>query len=494
MEYYSSRTVFDPIVTPLAYPLVGTGCPPGPTNPTGDTKAPQTFEPWEIALTDAGNADRFTDQHCANARYCTELRSWFLWTGQHWEEDRSEQIIQLGELTAKSIFGEAKAIERGDRRNKLESWALRSCNRHGINNMLHQAQPKMALLSSQLDQDRCLLNCANGTLDLKTGQLRTHRREDWITKLVPVSYEEGARCDQFLSFLDRITDGDKELETYLQRALGYSLTGRMDEQCWFIAYGSGANGKSTLLNLFGKLLGDYSRNAAVHTFVQKKFEGGAREDLVRLRGARFVTIMEAEENQKLAASLLKQITGGDAVTARDLYKGSIEFDAQMKPWLATNHKPKLEGSDAAIWRRVKLIPFNVVVPENERDPELPSKLWREAPGILAWAVRGALDWQATGLKAPEAVNKATDSYRSEMDDVRRFVDQCLEMKPEGTVSKKFMFDMYQKWARDSEINILSKVELTRRLKAAGLVDGKSNNERLWKGVSIFYDQLQFGRD
>jgi putative DNA primase/helicase len=421
-----------------------------------------------------------------------ELGNWLLWTGKRWKEDNAEQIIELGESTANSIFEEAEATGRDDRRRELEAWAAKSCNRQGISNMLKMAQPKLALHQSQLDQDPWLLNCENGTLDLRTGELRDHRREDWITKLVPVSYDPEAKCDLFRSFLDQVMGGDQRLQAYVQRALGYSLTGDTREQCWFVAHGSGANGKSTLLNLFRRLLGDYARNASIQAFTQKKYDGGPREDLVRLRGARFVTSTEAEENQKLAASLIKQVTGGDTVTARNLYQGSIEYIPEMKPWLATNHVPALDGADEANWRRVKLIPFKVVIPEGERDPDLPAKLWKEAPGILAWAVWGALDWQtnAKGLEVPEAVVRATNAYRYQMDDVCRFNDQCLKLDPDSRVTKGDMYDAYLQWARDCEGEPLSKPRLTKRLKALGLVDFKSNDKWLWRGVSLIPDQCQ----
>ena len=469
-----SPTLGNPLVTPFPVPIV---------TPPASPSVP-IFEPWEIALTDTGNADRFIARHGEEARYCNEMGSWLIWNGERWQIDDSEQIVQLGDRTARSIFTEVQGTDAWDKRSQLADWAKRSCSKSGISNMLKLAQSKLILRSAELDTDPWLLNCKNGVVDLRTGKLREHRKEDWITKQVPVSYDPGARCDRFLTFLDRVTDRDGMLLAYLQQALGYSLTGRTDEQCWFIAYGSGANGKSTLLNLFGKLLGGYSKNAPVQTFIQKRFEGGPREDLVRLRGARFVTIMEAEENQKLAASQLKQITGGDAIVARDLYKGSIQFAPQMKLWLATNHKPNLDSSDAAIWRRVRLIPFNAEIPKHEQDPELPAKLWDEAPGILAWTVKGSLDWQANGLEIPESVSRATNGYRQEMDYVRSFVDEHIEAEIGNWASKSEVFKAYQTWSRSNQANAISMRELAKRLKALGLKEGHTGNIRTWKDVCL----------
>lgn len=438
----------------------------------------------DIRFTEVGNADRFVERHRDDAVYSPELKRWLLWKGGRWEEDITSQISILGEHTVTSIFGEVATIDNWNERNRMLKHAHKSCTRTGIDNMLRLAQAKLPVEVKQLDQDPWLLNCTNGVIDLRFGKLLPHDRKFWITKQIPVSYDPDARCDRFEEFLNEITNGDSSLIEFLARALGYSLTGSVKEQCFFIAYGEGANGKSTLLGLFRHLLADYAKNMPVEALIVKKKDGSASPEIVRLRGARYVTAAEAEANQKMAESLVKQLTGGDTITARGLFQAPIDFIPEFKLLLATNFKPRVSGTDPAMWRRIHLIPFTTVIPPEKRDSELLEKLKAEAPGILSWAVRGCLDWRAHGLNPPAVVTNATNAYKAEMDEVGQFLNDCVQRPAKGTVTKSDMHEAYRHWARDGGAEEVTIGVLGSRLKAHGIEERKSGSQRFWKNVQL----------
>jgi len=291
-----------------------------------------------------------------------------------------------------------------------------------------------------------ILNVLNGTLDLRAGHLRPHQREDLITKLVQAGYDPAATCSRWEAFLDRIMAGNQNLIDFLRRAVGYSLTGSIREQVLFMMYGTGANGKSTFLELIRALLGDYAQQADFNTFLLRHYEG-PRNDLARLMSARFVAATEAESGRPLAEVVVKQLTGGDTIAARFLRQEFFEYKPQFKLWLAANHKPVVRGTDNAIWRRIKLIPFTVTIPEPEQDRSLSSKLKEELSGILAWAVGGCLEWQEHGLGEPEEVRAATAAYRDDMDILAEFLSECCIVHPGAKVKASALYKAYTQWCQ-----------------------------------------------
>lgn len=378
---------------------------------------------------DYGNARRLVRLHGENLRYVAVWGRWLFWDGNRWRKDEDGAAKRLAKATALSIFDEAKAaaVKDGDPK-PLSSWANSSLAGAKIREMLATAESEKEVIAStdQLDTDPWLLNVRNGTVDLRTGDLRTHRREDLITKLGPVDFDPSATCPLWESFLERIMDGNRELIDFLRRAAGYSLTGSTREQCLFMPYGTGANGKSKFLGTLAALLGDYTETAESSTFLNKS-QDAIRNDLAKLVGARFVTAIEVDQGRRIAEALVKQVTGEDVITARFLRQEYFSFLPQFKLWLAANHKPEVRGGDHGMWRRIHLIPFTVTIPVPERDPDLGEKLKAELPGILNWALRGCLEWQKNGLQVPEAVRAATAEYEQQMDPLGGFFEECVEL-------------------------------------------------------------------
>ena len=350
-----------------------------------------------LRYTDIGNADKFIESYGDQFLYCYELGTWLCWRGTRWTIGDKASVERSAEATIRSFEQEANDLSDDRKRTALLDWVKRSGNRGHIRAMCEQARHHVSIDQSKLDAQSSLINVRGNVVDLRTGEVRPIKRQDYITKSVGTDYDVSAQCPQFEAFLDRAMDGSKELISYLQRAVGYSLTGDTREQCFFIAHGSGANGKSVFLNLIGKLMGQYALTTPMNSLVNGKTNSGASNDIARLRGSRFVFASEAEANQKIKDSLIKQLTGGDSISARFLFQEYFEFIPSFKLWMATNHKPRFSGDDPAIWRRIHLIPFNVVIPVKEQDRELCSKLETELPGILNWAIQGSVDWYRKGL-------------------------------------------------------------------------------------------------
>jgi putative DNA primase/helicase len=251
-----------------------------------------------------------------------------------------------------------------------------------------------------------------------------------------------------------------------------------------IAYGTGANGKTTLLGTLRELLGDYAREADAESFMDKKNQG-IREDIADLDGARFVTASETSDGKRLSEALVKKMTGGERLRARRLYENGYEFVPHFKPWLATNHKPSIQGTEHAIWRRIKLLPFAVTITDDQKDPDLPEKLKAEYPGILAWAVRGCLDWQRHGLTAPAAVVEATTQYRESMDTVAAWLDDACELGPTWTAKAGDLHASYKKWCEVNGERWLSPRKLGERLAEKGFEPFKgTGGVRTWLGVKL----------
>lgn len=349
--------------------------------------------------------------------------------------------------------------------------------------MIELAKPDLVITAEMLDADPYLLNCPNGTIDLRAGVLRPHRQEDFITKLAPIEFNPQARAPRFEQFLSEIFAGSVQLISFVQAALGYSLTGSTKEQKIFIAYGEGANGKSTLFNAVREVLGDYAQETDPTLLIAKQ-QGGATEDVYRLRGARFATTIESDEDVKLNEARLKQLTGGDRVVARPLYGRLAEFEPTHKLWMATNHLPRVKSQGHAIWRRICLIPFNVKMPEHLKDKDLADKLKAEYQGILAWLVRGALLWQQSGLPEPPEVMHATLQYKGEEDTLAAFIDACCYLSPNVQTQASALYDVYKGWCRKYGETELSRHAFVARMRERGFQEKQTNKFKLWCGIGL----------
>ena len=278
---------------------------------------------------------------------------------------------------------------------------------------------------------------------------------------------------------------DDDLIGFLQRAIGYSLTGDVSEQVLIILYGTGANGKSTFLNAVMGMLGDYSMKATADLLMKTDGHPTEKTDLF---GKRFVAAIETGEGKKLNEEFIKEATGGDPIRARRMREDMWQFDPTHKLFLATNHKPGIKGTDHAIWRRLRLVPFNVTIPDNKRDKDLPEKLRAEWPGIMAWAVRGCLEWLEHGLRAPKQVTAATDSYRQEMDTLAEFFEDCCELGTDLESTTKALYSAFQAWCEETNVDLLAKNTFGERLRERGFTDVRiltgGKQQRGWKGLAL----------
>ena len=320
-------------------------------------------------------------------------------------------------------------------------------------------------------------------IDLESGRLIPHDKGMMITKVSPVDYDSEAECPVWKKFIKEIFGKNSDLINFIQRALGWALTGDTSSQAMFILYGNGANGKSTFINTVMKLMGDYATSTPTETFMQKKGDQ-ASNDIARLKGTRFVSAMEAEYGVKLAEAVIKRLTGDDVISARFLYGEFFDFLPTFKIFMATNHKPKIGGMDNAIWRRIRMIPFEVSFPENKQDRKLSKKLENELPGILAWMVEGALKWGKEGLGNTPAVMEATSAYRHEMSAIETFLDEMCIKKETGMVRSSFLYNAYKKWCDENNERVLSTRGFGMRMAETGTDKVRLSAGNHWLGIEL----------
>ncbi len=430
-----------------------------------------------------GNALRLVDRHGEELRFSCSY-GWLTWDGARWQRDGSGEVMRRAKETVRRIGEEAANAANPRERAGLRRWAEASQSLGRLQAMIALAESELPVASDSLDARPWLLNCANGTLYLRKGRLYSHRPEDLLTRWSPVAYDPEAECPLWEAFLERIMAGNTRLIRFLQRAVGYSLTGSTREQALFILYGTGANGKSTFLDLVAALLGDYAQQTPTQTLLARR-DHVIPNDVARLKGARFVAAVEAEEGRRLAEVLVKQMTGGDTLTARFLHREYFEFKPEFKLFLATNHRPQVQGGDPALWRRIRLVPFAVTIPEDEQDRDLPERLRRELGGILAWAVRGCLEWRQDGLGTPPEVRVATEAYRAEMDTVAQFLADCCVVADEARAPAASLYHVYQQWCEANGERPMSQRGLGLRLSERGFGRQRGTaGQRTWLGLGV----------
>jgi putative DNA primase/helicase len=438
--------------------------------------------------TDVGNGERFAQEHRDKARYCYAWKQWLVWNDQRWKPDDGGEVMLLAKATAHTWY--LLAAETDEVKRKLLSrWAIESERKHRLESMLFlaQSEPGMAITTDALDADPWLLNVQNGTLDLRTGVLRPARRDDFMTKTAAVDYRADASCPEFERLLNRLFENVPAVRAYLQKIFGYSLTGETSEQCFFIFYGTGSNGKSTVLRAILDLLGDYGVTTRPETFLVKRGEG-IPNDVAALAGARLVVALESEQNKQLAEGLMKGMTGGDKISARKLHKEFFTFAPQFKLFIGTNHKPTIKGTDHAMWRRVRAVPFTAVIPDGEQDKRLSEKLRAEFTGILKWLLQGCLAWQREGLGPPPEVRTATDAYREEQDVLGVFIEECCTVGTTDTCTKKELYARYEDWCDESgERYALTMRNFGKALRERGIADAIVASVKGWRGIGVMFE-------
>jgi putative DNA primase/helicase len=436
-----------------------------------------------LGETDTDNAQRFAERFGPRVIH-TPARGWLVYDGKRWKPDALMRVIELAKKTARRIAKEAAHLDADTARTARKAFARQCLSKGALDRMLELAKSLLAVEDAKLDADPWLLNVENGTIDLQTGIREKHDPRDLLTKMAPVTADEKAKCKKFKTFLRRTTGGNTELMKFLQKAVGYSLTGVTSEQVLFFVYGkSGNNGKSTAINLFRDMMGDYGCHTPTETLLVKQYDNNIPADLARLVGARMVTAVEANANRHLDEARIKAMTGGEPITARFMRQNFFEFVPEFKLWLVANDRPHVRGTDDAFWRRVRVIPLTLKIPDGEIDPDLPKKLRAELPGILAWAVRGCSKWQAEGLSSPATVREATSAWQRDMDHLAKFFNDVLILGPGPKVPASEMFSRYQAWCsinaetalkiQDFKATLLEKYDVTHT---------KIKGRRYWRGV------------
>ena len=442
-------------------------------------------------LNDEGNAVRFIERYGEAIRYERRSKLWYVWQGSHWYED--EGLVRLWALdTVKAMREtfEAHPDEDDDIQTSRLKWAKASGSASKINSMVEVSswQEGIAITPEVFDHDPWLMTVANGTLDLRTGELREHNANDLITRYSSVEYDPDASSELWESYLEGFTKGNRELADFLQMAAGYTATGLTQEDRLIFLHGPAATGKTTFIEALKAAYGSYAMTADFETFLKRRDVGGPRPDIARLAGARFVSSVEVESGKALAEGLVKQMTGGDKVTARFLYGKEFEFTPTHKLWLVANDAPKVSDEDDGLWRRILRVPCDAVVPPEKRDPLLKQRLKdpiESGPAILKWVVEGAIKWRNAGrLFIPEVIEAATRDYRESQDPMTDFLAESAELDPTYRVEFADLWQAYLGYCKQYRRKPMGKQKFGERLDARGHGSLRSNGKRFVSGLTL----------
>lgn len=437
----------------------------------GHDLTPQVLPP---EFSDDALGLRFSHQFGSVLRYVASWGKWLIWNGEVWREDTTLRTHDLIRQSCRALSGEAKGPLRA---------SLTSSKTISAVERLIRSDRRHAARVDQWDADHWMLNTPAGMVDLKTGELVEHDSKQHMTKMTAVAPADVADCPIWRGFLETVTARDKELQGYLQRMAGYGLTGSTQEHALFFAYGTGGNGKGTFLNTIQAIVADYVTNSPSETFTAKS-QGAHLTELARLQGARMVISQETEEGKALAEARVKAITGGDPITANFMRQDHFTYVPQFKLIMSGNHRPALANVDEAIRRRFNMIPFDVTIPAESRDSELPEKLKAEYPAILRWMIDGCLWWQDIGLKPPASVLAATSDYFDTEDAFAQWIGETCTTRRDDWNTASELFKSWQDWCRDAGEYAGSQKRFSQALVSRGYVSSKIAEKRAFRGIAL----------
>jgi len=455
---------------------------------------PNADQPAHFNFTDYGNAERLVSLYGKVIRYSPERKTWLIWTGKVWEWDMGGvKIAKLAKKTARNIYREAADEPDDDLRKELVKHARATERQVRLDAMIKSAEsePGIAVSLVDLDANHWLLNVSNGTIDLRTSVLKPHDRADLITEILPIDYDTEAASTEWDTFLHRIFNDNIDLIAYVRRALGYSITGDQSEQAFFFCYGSGFNGKSTLLNAVRLVVGNYATQVPPTAFmVDKNKRGGPDEVIASLKNKRLVCSTELEDGQRLSVSLVKRMTGGEPLWCEHKFERGYNFQPTHKLWLSGNHEPVITDTTNSIWFRLKKIPFTIEITEADRKKSYAEYLaGKHGAAILTWLVRGCVEWREAGsLGEPEAVKQAVAEYRDQQDILHNYlIERCIFQK-NVTIDQKSLYTDYKQWAEDNDINAIGKLHFRSRIQEKGVIADYGNKHiAIWRGIRLRTD-------
>jgi putative DNA primase/helicase len=443
---------------------------------------PANDQPTTYNLTDLGNAERFAEKYRDKVRWCSVWNTWMIFNGKCWDADRTGYVDYLAKCVVRNIYNEAANELDDGRRKQLAKHAAASESNRAVRAMLDRAKSELPALPAEFNKHLYLLNCNNGTLDLRTGELRPHSPYDMLTRCLKTDYNPGATCEKWTGFIDSIFASDQALINFMQESLGMSLCGDTSEQCLFICHGSGSNGKTTMLETVRIIMEDYGLAANIETFSMRKNQG-IGNDVAELYGARLVTASENALGSRLNEAFIKKATGKEPLRARRLHENEFQFMPEFSIWFAVNHKPVVKDTSKGMWRRVHFIPFKVTIEGDKLDKHLGEKLLDESEGILAWLVQGCMTWHKRGrLVAPETVQEATKAYRAEMDTIANFIEERCDKS--GEVGATKLYQAYKAWCEENGERYEKQTGFGLQLTERGYEKEKRRDIIAYKGLSL----------
>lgn len=449
---------------------------------------PKSRKVVHYSMDDMGNAERFVANFGDTIRYNYTDKKWLYYSGKKWVTDFNGTSMRCADASVHTMKDELKHYletdgEESDIYKAFQKHIKTSRSHKSKENFMKEVQHHVPVMPSQLDKYKMVLNTPGGVVNLTTGEIKPHKPEFYLTKITKCEQADDVNAPLWAEFLRTIFKNDLDLIRYIQKAIGYTLTGSTVEECVFFLYGTGRNGKSTFLEIIREIFGDYAANIQPETIMVKPNASSAiNSDIARLKGARLVTSVEPNEGVRLNEGLLKQLTGQDIITARKLYGEEFEFKPEFKLWMATNHKPIIRGTDTGIWRRIHLIPFTATIPPEKVDKDLRHKLQGELPQIFRWALDGCMLWQREGLEMPRAVLDSVKEYRREMDVISAFIDDKCELT--GATQSSVLYAAYSSWAEGNNEYKMSMTKFSLELQKRNFEKVKTKGFIYFNGISL----------